>query len=123
MLKEGLSDGPLLDALITIGRCGGAYTDPAARERLRRESGVRLVLQKAGARSALLTERQLQVWALVGQGKSDKDIAKALDISPKTVEDHLDQLRARLKLPARRALIGAAIEEGLAPGVTEPPES
>ena len=58
----------------------------------------------------------------MGQGKSDKEIAAALKISPRTVEDHLDHLRARLDVPTRRTLIRAAIEEGLVPGVTEPPE-
>jgi FixJ family two-component response regulator len=38
--------------------------------------------------TSVLTRRERQVCELVCQGKSNKDIARQLEISPRTIEDH-----------------------------------
>lgn len=45
---------------------------------------------------ALLTERQIEVVQLVARGLSNKEIARALGISTRTVEDHVSNARKRL---------------------------
>ena len=55
-----------------------------------------------------LTSRELQVFSLIGQGKSVKQIAVELKVSPKTVETHREHIKEKLGLPgsnnlARRA--------------------
>ena len=45
---------------------------------------------------ASLTNRELQVFELIGRGLSVKQIAARLDISHKTVDAHRDRIKAKL---------------------------
>jgi DNA-binding NarL/FixJ family response regulator len=57
----------------------------------------------------LLTERELKVLALIGQGLVTKDIAAELDLSPKTVSAHRQNLMGKLDLHNAAALAALAI--------------
>jgi DNA-binding NarL/FixJ family response regulator len=63
--------------------------------------------------AAKLTPRQLEVLALIADGKSTKDIARALSISTKTVETHRAQLMERLQIYDVAGLVRYAIRTGL----------
>jgi DNA-binding NarL/FixJ family response regulator len=43
-----------------------------------------------------LTDREIQVFELLGRGRRTKEIAASLNISPKTVETHQQNLRTKL---------------------------
>ncbi|MDA8360754.1 MAG: LuxR C-terminal-related transcriptional regulator [Gammaproteobacteria bacterium] len=60
-----------------------------------------------------VTSRQRQVLDLFAQGASYKEIARHLDISIKTVEEHLDAVRNKMGTKSRRACIRKAVELGL----------
>ncbi len=53
---------------------------------------------------AQLSDRELQVFALIGQGLGPKDIANRLKISPKTVEAHRENLKRKLGLESSAML-------------------
>ena len=61
-----------------------------------------------------LTERELDVTRLVAQGRSNRDIAKALFISEKTVKTHVSNILDKLNLKDRTQLAIYAIKQGLA---------
>jgi len=60
-----------------------------------------------------LTSRQREVLQLVGEGKSGKEIANALQISVKTVEFHKARLMDQLSLRTTAELTRYAIEHGI----------
>ena len=55
-----------------------------------------------------VTIREMDVFALVGDGQSSAEIAAHLFIFPKTVETHLASLIAKLGLGCRRELVAYA---------------
>ena len=60
-----------------------------------------------------LTPRQREILVLIAEGKSMKQIARALDISIKTVESHRAQLTERLGIHDVAGLVRFAIRTGL----------
>lgn len=57
----------------------------------------------------LLSDRELEVFKLIGQGKTTNDIAKSLRLSVKTIESYREHLKAKLDLPSGAALGRCAI--------------
>jgi HD-GYP domain-containing protein (c-di-GMP phosphodiesterase class II) len=101
--------------------------DEAARE-IRREadegrfdrSDVECVLEAAGhepvrrvAAPADLTERELEVLALIARGKSNRVVAEELSISPKTVGTHVEHIYAKAGVSTRAGAALFAMEHGL----------
>jgi DNA-binding NarL/FixJ family response regulator len=60
-----------------------------------------------------LSDRELQIFRLIGQGRSVKDIAEELFLSPKTVETHKEHIKQKLKLDSSNDLLRYAIEARL----------
>jgi DNA-binding CsgD family transcriptional regulator len=61
-----------------------------------------------------LTARELGVLRQLARGKSMKEIARALGISPKTVDNHLQNLYAKIGVKTRAGATLFALEHGLA---------
>ena len=55
-----------------------------------------------------LTERERQVLALLSEGLAGKQIARMLEISPKTVERHKTRIYSKLGVPNQAAAAGLA---------------
>ncbi len=56
-----------------------------------------------------LTDREFEIFQLIGQGKSTRDIAAQLHLSPKTVDVHRSHLKEKLDLKDATALIRHAV--------------
>src|SRR4051794_41837797 len=54
-----------------------------------------------------LTERQLQIVALIARGCSNEEVGERLGISPRTAKAHCDVLRQKLGVPRRRQIPAA----------------
>jgi DNA-binding CsgD family transcriptional regulator len=68
------------------------------------------------AQAALgLTGQEMKVLGLLVAGQSNKEIARALGLSPNTVKTHLANLFAKLAVGRRTQAIGKARDLGLAP--------
>jgi LuxR family maltose regulon positive regulatory protein len=63
--------------------------------------------------STLLTNREQEVLELLARRCTDKEIAEALVISPKTVSNHIEHLSDKFGVHGRRAIVAAAKEQGL----------
>lgn len=57
---------------------------------------------------ARLSDREIQVFQLLGASCSNRDISGILKISPKTVETYRENLKAKLCVPDGAALVAAA---------------
>lgn len=57
-----------------------------------------------------LTEKERQILLLLGEAKTGKEIAAELGVSPRTVENHLSDIRGKLELKGHNHLLKFAIE-------------
>ena len=88
---------------------GGTYVAPQL------ASGVLKRLADGGTPSAgALTPRQREVVSLIAAGRTMKEVASVLGLSPRTVETHKYQIMAALGLQTTAELIRYAIQHGLA---------
>ena len=63
--------------------------------------------------SLRLSPREREILQLVSEGKSTKEIAQVLSISPKTVAFHKDNFKRKLGLRTTAELTKYALDEGL----------
>jgi DNA-binding CsgD family transcriptional regulator/tetratricopeptide (TPR) repeat protein len=61
-----------------------------------------------------LTERELEIAGLIGQGLTNSEIARELVLSKRTVETHASHILAKLGLSSRAQIVRWALEHGLA---------
>ncbi|HEX6291648.1 MAG TPA: response regulator transcription factor [Herpetosiphonaceae bacterium] len=60
-----------------------------------------------------LTERELEVLRLAARGLTNKQIGHDLDISDRTVQNHLANIYAKLEVASRTEAVTAALQRGL----------
>lgn len=60
-----------------------------------------------------LTRREAEVLKLLAQGQTDREIAAALSISPRTVGYHVTNLLSKLAVESRTAAVAIAIRRGM----------
>ena len=65
-----------------------------------------------------LSDRELEVFQLIGQGKTMKEIGDALHVSPKTVEVHRAHIREKLRISSAAELISYAARWSQTQGIT-----
>jgi DNA-binding NarL/FixJ family response regulator len=58
---------------------------------------------------ALLSDRELEVFSLIGQGKTTREIALSLNLSVKTIESYREHLKVKLKQPSGAGLSRCAV--------------
>ena len=71
------------------------------------------MVESAAVPDSPLTHRQREVAALVAQGATNRQIARRLGITDKTVEVHLSQIMARLDVHNRAQVATHAVQAGL----------
>ncbi|HLJ30444.1 MAG TPA: response regulator transcription factor [Candidatus Angelobacter sp.] len=69
--------------------------------------------EKEEPKPGVLTVREVEIVQLLAQGKSNKEVADILGISPRTVENHRAQIMQKLGLKSFSELIRYAIRNGI----------
>jgi len=112
LIKQTSAD--LLSEAIRTIHNGEKFFSPTVAKRLRLlrldpSNGAR-VFKKT---KAVLSSREVEVLQLVAEGKANKQIARELDISIKTVEKHRQHLMSKLDLHDTAGLTRYAIGAGI----------
>jgi DNA-binding NarL/FixJ family response regulator len=63
--------------------------------------------------TARLTPRELEILAMLAEGRNQRDIARALSISPKTVGIHIEHVLGKLDVHSRAEAVAAAYRRNL----------
>jgi two-component system, NarL family, response regulator NreC len=103
VLKE-LADSELPDS-VRRAACGAQYISPGVR--------VRLDALQCSLTGDRLTSREAEVLTLIALGHTSVEIARRLDLSPRTVETHRARMYNRLGLRTRAELVRYALGCGL----------
>ncbi len=69
--------------------------------------------RRTAARLDGLTSREIEVLRLIAAGQTAKEAARTLDISPKTAENHIQNLYAKIGVSTRAGAALYALERGL----------
>ena len=75
--------------------------------------GLRRMGDAAVPTQASLTKTEIKVMDLLGKGLSNKELAKELDCSVKTIKNHLNSAFHKLGVSSRTEAVVKAIEKGL----------
>jgi DNA-binding NarL/FixJ family response regulator len=105
LMSKSTSPQDLADKLRLIVE-GGRYVAPELADAIKQ-------LQAAEQ----LTQRERQILNIIVAGKSNKEIARQLNISIKTVERHRTSLMAKLDVHSIAQLMARAIKDGLIDGI------
>jgi DNA-binding NarL/FixJ family response regulator len=65
--------------------------------------------EKAESPVENLTDREFEVFQLIGQGMGTKEVAGQLHVSPKTIEVHRANIKGKLKIQSMTELIRYAV--------------
>ena len=106
-IMKGAGGESLLIALRQVLR-GEVYVSPQMSARI---LGNLSGSKPRGSSSPIekLTDREFEIFQLIGQGKSTRDIAEQLHLSPKTVDVHRTHLKEKLELKDATSLIRHAV--------------
>ena len=93
---------------------GGAWLDPGVTARvLATYRSAPVPTASEGAELAALTGRELEVLTLIGAGRTNAEIARALFVGEGTVKTHVNHVFAKLRLRDRAAAVIFALDHNL----------
>jgi DNA-binding NarL/FixJ family response regulator len=101
LFAKGSPTRDIIDTLPLILR-GGRHIAPELVELIER-----------GRQAATLTDRERQILNMVVTGKTNKEMAQLLFISPKTVDKHRTSLMNKLDVHSVAQLMARALKDGL----------
>jgi DNA-binding NarL/FixJ family response regulator len=105
LLKDAGADE--VEAAIRAAAHDEVYFDPKVARQLAQ------TMRTPHAGVGALTEREREVLTLIGQGRSNRQIAAELHISERTASTHVSNLLSKLDVPSRTQAALVAVREGL----------
>lgn len=111
LLKDS-PEGDLIQAILAVAR-GNAFFSPEI-SRMLAEDYMRQMRHRGVDDSyELLTPREREILQMLGEGKSNKDVASALNLSLHTVETHRGNILEKLNLHSTAEMILYAVRKGI----------
>jgi DNA-binding NarL/FixJ family response regulator len=111
VLKNSAGD-ELVQAILTVQK-GTAFFSPAV-ARIFQNGFARIKdARETGDRFDLLTDRERQIYQLLAEGNSNKEIANLLNLSLHTVETHRWRLMEKMDLHSTAELVLSAVRRGM----------
>lgn len=104
LTKDRAAD-ELFDAIDTVARGEVSLSPEALREVVHRSTSP--------APEVTLSERELEIVGLLAAGRSNKDIAAELFLSPNTVRNHVQRISKKLGAHSRLETVVLAVRAGL----------
>lgn len=105
--KQQLDDTVLLAIRQVLA--GGTYISDALKTRIVAKF-IGAGTLYTGSLSDMLSDRELQVFRLVGEGHTTRQIANVLTLSIKTIESHLEHIKHKLTLESAAQLAQRATQ-------------
>jgi DNA-binding NarL/FixJ family response regulator len=102
-----------LQRAVRIVAEGGAWLDPAVTGRVLKVYRSAASAPASGAGLDALSGRERQVLTLIGQGKTNAEIAAELVLGEGTIKTHINHLFAKLRLRDRAAAVVFAFDHDL----------
>lgn len=87
---------------------GQTYLSPSVAEGMLTNDG-----SNGGSIISSLTTREREVMKLLAEGKPNRDVAKVLHISPRTVDSHRANIMKKLGIKSNAELVQSALKHGL----------
>jgi two-component system nitrate/nitrite response regulator NarL len=108
-VSKEASPEELLEALETV-HSGAAFFSPEIAQ-----AALNQLVTSGGKKEpfAELTVREREVLVLIAEGKSNKEIASALDVGVRTIETHRERIMRRLNIHSVAGLTKFAIANGM----------
>jgi two-component system, NarL family, response regulator NreC len=111
LLKDS-AEADLIAAIRTVS-AGGSFFSPAIRKLLQEDFIRQLEEHEVEDTFDLLTTREREILQLAAEGKTNKDMAKVLNLSLFTVETHRAHILQKLNLHSVPELILYAVRKGI----------
>jgi DNA-binding NarL/FixJ family response regulator len=112
-LTKGTSANELLQAIREIAKGNAFFSPPVARCLLKQWHEAFLNGFPVTTKAASLTSRQTEILQLIAQGYANKQMARSLSISIKTVEKHRQEIMNKLKIHTTAILTHYAVSNGV----------
>ena len=111
VLKRAVADELLL--AIRAATKGDTYLSPPIAGSILKQFLASSPMTEESSAYDRLTPREQEVLQLVGEGRKNQEIAKALVVSVKTVEKHRASLMSKLDIHDLAGLVRVAVKQGL----------
>jgi RNA polymerase sigma factor (sigma-70 family) len=111
LLKDS-ADVDLIGAVHAVSR-GKSFFSPAVARIILNEYGRQVSDRAVTDRFETLSEREREVFQLVAEGLSNKEVAEMLHISPATVDTHRSHLMEKLDIHSTAELVLCAVRKGV----------
>jgi DNA-binding NarL/FixJ family response regulator len=111
LLKDS-ADADLIRAVTAVAQ-GKSFFSPTVARIILDEYGRQLAAKGVTDRFDTLSEREREVFQLIAEGYTNKEVADLLHISPATVETHRAHIMEKLDLHSTAELVLCAVRKGV----------